>query len=45
MFGKRNSLIPANGGARIRKAEKANKPLISKALFLASLLFEGESGG
>jgi len=45
MFGKWEPLIPANGGGGFRKTEKASKPLISKILFLASILFEGEFGG
>jgi hypothetical protein len=45
MFGKRKPLIPAKRGGGFRKTEKASKPLISKALFLDSVLFEGEFGG
>jgi hypothetical protein len=45
MSGKRTLPIPASGDGGIKKTEKASKPLISKALFLDSVLFEGEFGG
>ena len=38
-------MIPADGIIGIGKTEKADKPLISKALSVTSILYEGEIGG